>query len=180
MNFVALDFETANQGRDSACSIGLVRVKDCEIVEKVVHLIRPPSREFMFTYIHGLAWSDVAGAPDFGALWPKIEPIFAGADFVAAHNASFDSGVLNACCKRYSLTAPALSFRCSMQLARKTWGIYPTKLSDVCRNLKIDLNHHEALSDALACAEIFLAAHKKSLPAEKTVVRRRLTATPQL
>lgn len=35
-----------------------------------------------------------------------------------------------------------------MQLARKQLGIYPTRLSDVCRHLKIELNHHEALSDA--------------------------------
>jgi DNA polymerase-3 subunit epsilon len=168
MNFVAIDFETANYGRDSACSIGLVKVTNGEIVEKAVHLICPPSREFRFTYIHGLQWSHVADAPNFGELWPKIEAMFEGVDFIAAHNASFDKGVLHACCDRYGLAAPELSFQCSMRLARKTWGLYPTKLSDVCRHLGIELNHHEALSDALACARIVLAANQYQVSMEIT------------
>jgi DNA polymerase-3 subunit epsilon len=43
-------------------------------------------------------------------------------------------------------------------LARKKWKLYPTKLPDVCRYLDIPLNHHEALSDAMACAKIVIAA----------------------
>jgi DNA polymerase-3 subunit epsilon len=157
------DFETASRGRDSACSIGLVKVVNGEIVEKVVHLIRPPFEEFLFTHIHGLTWADVAEAPDFGELWSKIAPIFEGADFIAAHNASFDAGVLEACCDRFGLQAPDLPYRCTVQLARKTWALFPTKLSDVCRHLDIELNHHEALSDALACARIVLAAANSNL-----------------
>lgn len=161
MNFLAIDFETANNQRDSACSIGLVKVKDGVVTEKVVHLIRPPSREFIFTYIHGLKWSDVAAAEDFGKIWSKIQPLFVDIDFLAAHNASFDKGVLQACCQLYKIETPKIPFQCSMQLARKQLGIYPTKLSDVCSHLKIELNHHEALSDAHACAQIVLAAGLK-------------------
>jgi DNA polymerase-3 subunit epsilon len=160
MNFVAIDFETANYRADSACAVGLVKVTDGEIVEKVVHLIRPPTREFVFTYIHGLTWKDVAKAQDFASLWPGIESFFEGAEFLAAHNASFDKGVLHACCASYGLPAPSLPFRCTVQLSRRTWNIRPTKLSDVCQKLGIALNHHEALSDAMACAQIYLAASK--------------------
>jgi len=35
MNFLALDFETANYYRDSACALGLVRVEDDKIVEQI-------------------------------------------------------------------------------------------------------------------------------------------------
>ena len=161
MNFVAIDFETANYRADSACAVGLVKVTDGEIVEKAVHLIRPPTREFVFTYIHGLTWKDVAKAEDFATLWPGIESFFEGAEFLAAHNASFDKGVLHACCASYGLPAPSLPFRCTVQLSRRTWNIRPTKLSDVCQKLGIALNHHEALSDAMACAQIYLAASKK-------------------
>lgn len=166
MNFVAIDFETAGRGRDSACSIGLVKVINGEIVEKAVHLIRPPSEEFLFTHIHGLTWEDVKDAPSFGEIWPKIAPMFDGAQFIAAHNASFDAGVLEACCKLYGLTAPDLPYQCTVQLARKTWALFPTKLSDVCRHLSIELNHHEALSDALACARIVIAASESRLAAD--------------
>ena len=65
-DFVAIDFETANHRADSACAVGLVKVVGGRIVEAVVHLIRPPTREFRFSYIHGLEWADVAEADDFG------------------------------------------------------------------------------------------------------------------
>ncbi len=169
-DFVAIDFETANAHADSACSVGLVKVAGGRIVETAVHLIRPPTREFRFTFIHGLAWKDVAEADDFGVLWPKISRLFDGAAFLAAHNASFDRNVLKACCAAYGLSCPTLTFQCTVQLARRTWSIYPTKLPDVCRELGIALNHHEALSDALACAEIVLAAGRRQAIAAGTLI----------
>jgi len=158
--FLAIDFETANPYRDSACSVGLVRVEKNKVVDKKVYLIRPPYKDFMFTYIHGISWKDVAQAPTFGELWPELLPWFQDVDFVAAHNASFDSSVLRACLKKYQISGPDLPFNCTVQLARNTWDLYPTKLPDVCRHLKIELKHHEALSDALACAKIVIAAQK--------------------
>lgn len=176
MNFVAIDFETANYAADSACSVGLVKVVRGEIVERAVHLIKPPTREFVFTHIHGLTWRDVEKSADFGALWPRLAPLLEGAEFLAAHNASFDKRVLHACCAAHGLAAPTLPFRCTVELARRSWSIYPTKLSDVCRKLGIALNHHEALSDALACAQIVLAASSK--PTAKAPPRRRSAAAP--
>ena len=177
MNFVAIDFETANYGSNSACSVGLVKVVGGNIVDKAVHLIKPPTREFVFTYVHGLTWKDVAKSQDFGQLWPTIAPLFEGAEFLAAHNASFDKGVLHACCASHGIPAPSLPFRCTVQIARRSWNIRPTKLSDVCRELGIGLNHHEALSDAMACAQIVLAANKQ--PTTQEVGRRRNSAARQ-
>jgi DNA polymerase-3 subunit epsilon len=159
--FLAIDFETANPYRDSACSIGLVRVERGRIVEKAVHLIQPPYRHFTFTSIHGITWRDVESAPTFKDVWKKIAPLFEGVDFLAAHNASFDSSVLRACCLTSRITAPTLPFACTVKLARSAWNIYPTKLPDVARHLGISLNHHEALSDALACAQIMIAAQSE-------------------
>jgi DNA polymerase-3 subunit epsilon len=172
--FVAIDFETADQGRDSACSVGLVRVENGAVVQKVVQLIRPPRldegdlfspppAEFMFTYIHGIKPAQVLDAPTFAQAWPKLSPLLKGADFMAAHNAPFDSGVLEACCASAGLPKPPHRFVCTVRVARSTWNIYPTKLSNVCQHLKIDLNHHEALSDAHACAQIVIAAQKKGV-----------------
>jgi DNA polymerase-3 subunit epsilon len=159
LNFMAIDFETANYSSDSACSIGLVKVNKGKIVYRKAHLIKPPTRQFVFTYVHGLTWTDVMKAPTFGELWIEIEPLFEGIDFLAAHNAKFDQRVLAACCERYGVEFPKLPFECSMNLARKVWNIYPTKLPDVCKHLEIELNHHEALSDSLACAQIILASN---------------------
>ncbi len=101
----------------------------------------------------------MALSPTFGELWESIHPLFDDTDFLAAHNAAFDARILRGCCRHYKIPMPELNFTCTMQLARRTWRIYPTKLSDVCRSLKIPLQHHEALSDALACAKIVLAAY---------------------
>ncbi len=121
-------------------------------------LIRPPTREFVFTGIHGLTWNDVRQAPTFADLWPGLSTALADADFVVAHNAAFDRGVLHACCATYGLEPPSLAFRCTVKLARERWNIRPTRLPDVCNRLRIALQHHDAGSDAEACARIVLAA----------------------
>ncbi len=172
--FVAIDFETADKGADSACSVGLVRVENGAIVKKVVQLIKPPridlgdlfsppAEAFEFTRIHGIKPAQVADQPTFKEAWPKLSPILEGAKFLAAHNAPFDSGVLAACCAAAKLAPPPHRFVCTVRLARSTWNIYPTKLPDVCRHLNLELNHHEALSDAVACANIVIAAQKKGV-----------------
>ena len=162
--FLAIDFETANTQADSACALGLVRVEGGEIVRQEVHLIRPPSSYFQFTYIHGITWQQVSSAPTFGELWPKIAPLFDSIDFVAAHNVAFDSRVLRTCCDRYEIDFPERQYLCSVQMARDAWNLYPTKLPDVCKHLGLNLNHHEALSDAIACAKIVIAAATELAP----------------
>ena len=156
--FAALDFETADYGRDSACAVAVVVAEEGKIVKQMYSLIRPPRREFVFSYLHGITWNHVAKKPHFGELWPQLSDLLQGVEFVAAHNASFDRGVLNACCALHGATPIALPFLCTMKLSRRLWDVYPTKLSDVCRHFSIALSHHEALSDALACAHIVLKA----------------------
>ena len=156
--FVALDFETADYQRDSACSVAIVRVEGRKIVGRQKHLIRPPRKMFVFSYIHGITWQDVAGEPAFDAVWLKVKNLLDGAAFIAAHNASFDAGVLRACCAQAGLQPPPQPFVCTVKLARKVWSLKPAKLPDVCRHLGVKLNHHDALSDAEACARIVLAA----------------------
>lgn len=158
-NFLALDFETANRYSNSACAIGLVRVEANQIVQRDYFLIRPPQRWFEFSAIHNIQWHDVATQPDFGELWDRLSLHFHAVDFIAAHNASFDRRVLHACCDTYGILKPLQDFICTVKLARQTWKIYPTKLPNVCEHLGILLDHHQALSDAEACARIVIAAH---------------------
>jgi DNA polymerase-3 subunit epsilon len=159
--FAAIDFETANYNRDSACAVGIVIVSEGQIVKRLHNLIKPPSSYFTFTHIHGLTWYDVCNAPTFAELWRDINKHLFNVDYLAAHNAPFDRGVMEACCTSYGLKMTPLPFHCTVQIARSRWGIYPTTLPDVCRHLKINLRHHEALSDAEACANIVIAALKK-------------------
>lgn len=160
--FVAIDFETADYSPDSACAVGMVRVENHQIVQRTYSLIQPPRRRFVFTYLHGITWEDVAHQPTFGQLWPTYGPMLEGIDFLAAHNASFDRSVLHRCCEAAGLRPPKPPFQCTVRLARQTWNIYPTKLNNVCDHLGITLKHHQAASDAEACALIVIAAHKFS------------------
>ena len=162
--FVAIDFETADHGRDSACAVGLVRCEKGRIVDRLHRLIRPPRDRFVFTYIHGITWHRVRTEPSFAELWPEVREFIRGAEFLAAHNAPFDRGVLQACCQAADLAPPEHPFLCTVKLARSAWSLYPTNLPAVCRARRISLKHHEALSDAEACAQIVLQAMKEGVP----------------
>jgi DNA polymerase-3 subunit epsilon len=167
-DFVAIDFETADYSPDSACAVALVKVEGSRIVDRTFRLIRPPRRTFHFTHIHGITWKDVEHEPTFGAIWPTMEPMLNGVELLAAHNAPFDRSVLRACCDRFGLAQPRLPFLCTVRLARQRWNLRPTKLPDVCRYLGIALNHHDAASDAEACAQIVL----RSRSHDTTLARR--------
>jgi len=158
--FTAIDFETADQKRDSACAVGLVRVEDGKIVNTAYRLIRPPRPDIIFTYIHGIEWEHVEGEPPFAEVWPELAAFFEGIDFITAHNAPFDKGVLNACCAAAGLLPPPLPFICTVKLAKQELCLKPATLAHVCHHLSIPLNHHNALSDAEACAKIMITVEQ--------------------
>lgn len=161
-NFIAMDFETANSNRDSACSLGLVRVENSKIVSKEVRLINPQTYFQSFCVaVHGLTENDVKDAPTFDEVWQDLTPMLKGAEFLVAHNASFDKSVLYKSCKRYNITPPVHNFTCSIKAAKSFCKLPSYKLNNVCNHLDIELNHHEALSDALACAQIMIRAFEQ-------------------
>ena len=156
--FAAIDFETADYGRDSACAVAAVVVRGTTIEKQLYHLIKPPRRSFVFTYIHGIEWRHVEKKPAFEGIWDELQEHIGPVEFIAAHNASFDRSVMRACCAMSHIEMPAKRFLCTMKMARRIWEIRPTKLSDVCDKLCLPLKHHDAASDALACANIVLRA----------------------
>lgn len=162
--YVAIDFETADSKRDSACAVGLTKVRDGRIVDQLYGLIRPPRQQFspFCVRVHGIHWSDVQDAPTFREFWIENAGFLEDTDFMAAHNASFDRSVLSTCCQKAGLPAPRLRYVCTVDLARNQWDLRPTKLSDVCRYLGLELNHHHAGSDAEACARIVMAAMEEN------------------
>ncbi len=160
MNFVALDFETANHRRDSVCEIGIAVVSNGQVREQRSWLVRPRENQFnrMNTYIHGIDAKKVADEPEFDALWQKVRDYFEGA-CVVAHNASFDLSVLRHVLAQYEIPFPELSYACSLQVARRAWrGLPSYGLAALSERFGISLNHHAAGSDAEASARIMLCA----------------------
>jgi len=160
LDFCAIDFETANYPRASACAVALVRVRSGVVDDSLFSLIMPPPDMPIlrsFTSIHGITMRDVADAPTFDVLWPALRD-FIGDDFLVAHNAPFDRGVLAACIRHYGLDSPVPRFECTVVASRRAWpDLANHKLDTVSRHLGIELDHHQALSDALACARIYVA-----------------------
>ena len=122
-SFAAIDFETADYGSDSACAVGVVRVKNGRIAGRFHRLIRPPRERFIFTYIHGITWPRVYLEPSFAQLWAEIAAAIGDAQFLAAHNARFDRKVLETCCQAAGLEAPPQPYGCTGEVARTTWAI---------------------------------------------------------
>lgn len=163
MTVLALDFETANERRDSACAVGLAWIADGRVVRRKSHLIRPPEMRFSpgNIRVHGILPANVADAPDFAtAMAPYLEDLRRG--LILAHNASFDIGVLRAGLVRAGLPVPDFSYLCTVQVARR---VFPAPegcgLGKVARRLGIRFEHHDAGEDAYACAEIALAAMRE-------------------
>ena len=165
LNFTAIDFETANNHAASACSVGLVKVRDGRVVDKTGWLIRPP---FGFdgmnewnTRIHGITTDDIVDAP----LWAdQVDALldFVNGDTLAAHNAGFDMGVLSAAQRASALEVPNLSYVCSLRVARKTYHLdsYRLPVAAMAAGFE-DFAHHDALADAEACAAIIVHAAKR-------------------
>jgi DNA polymerase III subunit epsilon len=172
MRFLALDFETANHSPDSACAVGAVLGDETGLLHEYSSLICPPTPHFAFTHIHGLTWAQCAEAPAFDAAWDDVDLMLQEADVIVAHNARFDHGVMLACHRRYRMSPPELPVACTILLARRAWGMKSNRLSALTAHFKLDLNHHEALSDARACARIFQMALAEGVDVAQGLVSR--------
>lgn len=158
-DFIAIDVETANGERSSICAIGAVKVSDGVIVDRRYSLVRPEPDYYTYfcTQVHGLTDDDTYNAPSFGTVWTEWGDWLDGYRLVA-HNASFDASCIRAACRIYGLEPPELPFLCTLSAARRTIprAVCPSKsLDSLCRFFGITLkNHHNALDDAEACAEL--------------------------
>ena len=157
-NFAAIDFETANNERSSVCSVGIVVVRNGEIVDKFYSLIKPEPEYYNYwcSQVHGLSLDDTMEAPVFPDVWAQIEPMIEGLPLVA-HNKAFDESCLKAVFRVYQMDYPDYEFHCTCIAYRKVRPEGPHNLDIIAARCGYDLeNHHHALADAEACAAIAL------------------------
>jgi len=163
LSFVAIDFETANSSRASACSLGMTKVLDGVVVATKYELFRPPAGFDHFEprniSIHGIKPSDVVTKPRFADAWPAFEE-FIGDLSVVAHNASFDLSVLRASLDASNIFWPNLEYACTMVMSRSIFQITSHSLLFVAQSAGVQWDgskHHDALYDSQICAEIVLS-----------------------
>lgn len=160
LEFIAIDFETANRRHASPCQVGLALVVGDEVQTTWGSLMRPPHGNDWFspdcTEVHGITECDLEGQPSFERLWPEIEKRIAGRP-VVAHNAAFDMKVIRDATSQCDFEWPTLDFGCSLLLARRHYDLPVHTLDAVAQAANIPLSqHHDAVHDAVACALITL------------------------
>jgi DNA polymerase-3 subunit epsilon len=156
-SYTAIDFETAHGELWSICQVGLVRVEDGIVKEKISVLVKPPNNFYWssFINIHGITPEQTANAPIFDKIWHRIEPFIKNQHIVAHNGFRFDFHCLKQTLEYYQVAPVQFTGHC-------TYSIFGKNLASLCKQYKITLNHHDALSDAMACAELYLIYLKKN------------------
>lgn len=178
MNFVSIDFETANPSRISICAAGLAVFENGVLTESLYWLVKPPKgygwfRED-FIECHRLTHLDVLNAPEFPAIAPEFLARLTRADFVIAHNAEFDISHLRETLDYFGLAQPAFNYVCTCRLARRVWPELPNhKLSTVSGHIGLEFNHHHAQADAEAAGQVMVAMMKKLKESALTALMKR-------
>lgn len=160
MKLAAIDFETANAYPESACSVGVSVFEDGIEIDQYYTLIKPPYQYGRFDWrnirVHHIQPEEVLHAPGFDTVYERLRPYFHDTVFVA-HNADFDMTVFARCCMAWGLPVPDLSYFCTVRLTQRMFPyLEHHRLNDCCEYMNIELDHHNAASDAEACALIVL------------------------
>lgn len=159
MKTIAIDFETANEKRGSACSVGLAWIEDGRVVRVEERLIRPKDMRFSSfnIAIHGIRPEQVEDAGEFPEVMDEFADDFRGATMIA-HNAAFDFSVWRSCLDLYRQSYPELSYLCSVKMAQKVWPhLGSHRLNILASHLGLTFAHHNAAEDAAICAEASIA-----------------------
>lgn len=178
LDFVAIDFETANSYRASACSVGMVRITDGEVDGEEAFLIKPPVELGGFGAIqmgvHGIKPRDVQDAPGWVESFERIMD-FVGDDYIVAHNGAFDFSVIKKSQEHFGSEPANMSHFCSLELSRRALpNLSNHKLSTVAKSLGLrSFNHHVASEDALMAALICVElADRHEMPSLPALMRR--------
>lgn len=164
LNFTAFDTETATNNPASICQIGIVVVKDGQIINEKSYLIQPPGNEYdaRHSCIHGIDALKTKDQPPFPIIWERIKPFLVN-NLIVAHNASFDLNILNSTLDHFKIPKPIFTCDCTFKIS----GLNLKALSEA---LKIDiLKHHDALSDARTCAQAYISLKKGIIPDQRLI-----------
>lgn len=159
INFTAFDTETATNNPASICQIGIVVVKNGQIVIEKSHLIQPPGNEYdaRHSCIHGIDALRTIDQPPFPVVFENIKPFLVN-NLIVAHNASFDLNTLTSALDYYGIPKPIFTCDCTFKIS----GLNLKALSE---SLKIDMvRHHDALSDARTCAQAYISLKQGIIP----------------
>ncbi|HOI15933.1 MAG TPA: exonuclease domain-containing protein [Geobacteraceae bacterium] len=168
-DFVAIDFETANPQRVSACALGYAKVSNAEIVDARGYLIKPIGGHAPFqSKIHGIKEEHTFDKPLFGELFPKVEDLF---DYPLVAHSLFDKQVLQALSDHFNLRLVFDYIDTSAIAKERLPNLKNCKLETCVKHFGLpSFKHHDAAEDATACARVFLKLQDHSKEPQKLSV----------
>tara|TARA_R110000796_G_scaffold131100_2_gene246725 strand:+ start:3160 stop:4125 length:966 start_codon:yes stop_codon:yes gene_type:complete len=171
-SFVAIDFETANEHRASACEIGVSVWNDGQLSSSQAVFVSPPAGldyfdPFLTEQIHGITADMVEGSPQLDVFLDRMVTQIDGTPLVA-HNAGFDMSVIRHFCDYVDIPYPEVDYFCTATLARKSFADDPNlvsfKLQNLISYLGIEWSQkHRAEDDAVMAgtlAQFLLDKHR--------------------
>ncbi len=166
ISFTAIDFETANNYRASACAVGLTKVRAGKVTEQASWLMKPLPGYGDFhpvnVGIHGITAAQVRNMPDWRGIYGHMMDFIDG-DALVGHNVSFEKSVISKANEACGMPAPTADFHCTLTLARKHLDLAHYSLSHVVGALELPaFNHHDAGDDARASALIALELARRN------------------
>ena len=161
--FVAIDFETANPKRVSACALGYTIVRDGVILESNGLLVKPVGGHAAFqTRIHGISETDTASKPDFRSVYSSVAHLF---NLPIVGHSLFDKQVLNALSDHFELGIICEYIDSCAVAKQRLPHLKNHKLKTLAKHFQLPrFEHHDAREDARACAEIFLRLQVAHVP----------------
>ena len=158
-DFIVFDLETTGIGAKSneIIEIGAVKVSNQKIVDRFSQFVNPNRPiPYNITQLTSIDDSMVADAPDIDEVLPKFLE-FCGDAVMVAHNASFDIGFINQKAKDRNIKTDFTVIDTVSMSRALLPELKKYKLDTVAKALGVSLeNHHRAVDDAEATAEIFL------------------------
>ena len=164
MNFVALDFETANADLSSICQVGAVTFGNGEVAKTFSTLVNPLDHfDRMNVAIHGIDEEKVRGAPLFSDIFLQLAAMLT--DAVVVCHSHFDRAALRQASVRHKLSDITCSWLDTTRVVRRTWPQYAKSgygLRNVTQDFGITFNHHDAAEDARATGLILMRALRET------------------
>lgn len=163
LRFIALDVETANGEMSSICQIGLACMRSEGHIVTLGFLVNPRGVFERFnTQLHGIDAAMVQHAPDFEGVLTPLRPLLESAPLV--QHSGFDKRAMNSACARYGLAPLETPWHDSVTIARRAWpqltGNGGHGLASLKTFLGLEFEHHDAVEDARAAAQVVLCAEE--------------------
>lgn len=149
--FVAIDFEHATNHKGSICSVGIATFRDGKIVDEYYTLVKPPNNKYSPYTIakHKITPEETKSARTFGEIYHEIRQRIYGKTLVAHGAFNTDRHCLEQAMAHEKIEDDLkIEWKCTLTLVN-------VPLDLACSEIGIELDHHHALSDAIACGLVY-------------------------